>query len=340
MECSGCHKSVTAFTGTVMSHAAIGDTGSSATGNACDACHEFGYRSRFYGISINWTRNSATHYICGAAGTPSAPNITICGGGGSDCLTGCHQHTNQIPTKYASVRPGTPKKQIQAAPAQPLPSASAARPLPGASAAMDLLRRLGLGGIGRASVAALTPGGKVDHAALGGQACQSCHNGVLATAKGPTHPRTTAACADCHSTMAWQPVRRIDHADVLGTCASCHTGTGGTVRSAGHPVGNDCDRCHTTSAWTPAAFDHSTVLGGTCASCHDGQKAPGKSPGHLLTTQSCDTCHYVLGWKPTKPTKPALKTPAPQTQPLTPRMTPPRLVPPRATGQGTSARSS
>lgn len=52
VECSGCHKSVTTFTGTIMSHAAIGDTGASATGNACDACHEYGFRSKFYGVSI------------------------------------------------------------------------------------------------------------------------------------------------------------------------------------------------------------------------------------------------------------------------------------------------
>jgi hypothetical protein len=311
VECSGCHKSVTTFTGTIMSHGAIGDTATSASGDACDACHEFGYRSKFYGISINWTRDSANHYICGAPGTPTAPNVTICSGGGSDCLTGCHQHQNDpgIPSKYATVKPGTPPKQIKSAVTPP----AAATPAATAGARRPML--------GSALAGRLDGSGRVDHAALGGVACQSCHNGTTATGKGSAHPAMNAACGDCHSTMAWQPVLRVDHADVLGACVSCHDGTHATGKPATHPMsGADCDRCHTTSAWKPAAFDHKSVVAGTCATCHNALQAPGKPAAHVMTQLSCDSCHYVLGWKPVKPAalppKPTKKpVPRPATSP-------------------------
>jgi hypothetical protein len=276
----------------------------SASGNACDACHEFGFRNKFYGIVINWTRDSSTHYICGAPGTPTAPNVTICTGGGSDCLTGCHEHQNNIPSKYAVVKPGTPKAQIQSAvkPASPVATTGGGR-----------VGRGSLDGLGTRVPGAV--GARVDHTALGGAACRSCHNGVAAGTKGAGHPATTAACGDCHSTLAWQPVLRVEHADVLGTCVSCHDRSHATGKPSVHPLsGTDCDRCHTTSAWKPAAFDHKSVLAGTCATCHNGLAAPGKSAAHVVTQQSCDACHYVLGWKPVKP---AALPPRPTKKPLT-----------------------
>ena len=299
VECSGCHKSVTTFTGTIMSHAAIGDSPVSAAGNACDACHELGFDTIFHGIQIQWLRNDSQHFICGPPGTPTAPNITVCGGGGSDCLTGCHQHANQIPARFKKVRPGTPRKQMQSA---GTPPAAAVRP------GLVVPRRAGGSESGTALMIAAAAG-KVDHTALGGVACQSCHTGMSAAGKGPGHPVTSGACGDCHSTLAWQPVLRLDHADVRGACFTCHDGTHAAGKPAGHPLsGTDCDRCHTTSAWKPAAFDHKSVIAGTCATCHNALKAPGKPAAHVLTTLSCDSCHYVLGWRPVKP---SAVTPAP-----------------------------
>ena len=302
VECSGCHKSVTTFSGTIMRHSAIGDSGSSAAGNACDACHELRFDTIFYGMQIQWLRNDAQHYICGAPGTPTAPNITVCGGGGSDCLTGCHQHQNSIPAKFASVRPKTPQKQIQGAVPPVVP-----RIAPPVSVTTPR-RGIGLPGVG--TTVRATTSGRVDHASLAGRSCLSCHDGRNAAGKGPLHPSTTAACGDCHSTLAWQPVLRIDHADVVGACYSCHNGRLARAKPAGHPLaGNDCDRCHTTSAWKPAAFDHATVTSGTCATCHNALVAPGKPPAHVATALSCDSCHYVLGWKPVK--TPRVQPPAP-----------------------------
>jgi hypothetical protein len=301
VECSGCHKSVTTFAGTVMSHSAIGDSANSAAGNACDACHEYGFRSEFYGVNISFTRNSATHHICGAPGTPTAPNVTVCAtGGGSDCLVGCHQHNN-IPATYAEAhRPG----------AQAKPIAGAAAPAGGATLPSPRLPS-GQGGGPSAGPAGLLAGRTpaiVDHASVVTQSCQGCHNGTAAVGRGPGHPLTTTVCADCHSTTAWQPVMRIDHADVIATCVSCHNKLAAAGLPAQHPAaGNDCGRCHTTSAWKPAAFDHRAVLAGTCATCHNGLQATGKRAAHVVTTVSCDSCHYVLGWQPVKPAVPPVK---------------------------------
>ena len=301
VECSGCHKSVTTFTGTVMSHSAIGDNANSTAGNACDACHEYGFRSEFYGVSISFTRNSATHHICGSPGTPTAPNVTVCAtGGGSDCLVGCHQHNN-IPATYAAARkPGFQTKPASGAAATGT-AATILAPSPPAGV-----------GAGRAAGPAGAPSGRMptifDHSSLAGQSCQSCHNSTLAAGKGSGHPLTTTACGDCHSTTAWQPVLRVDHADVIATCASCHNGLAAAGLPAQHPAaGIDCDRCHTTSAWKPAAFDHKAVLAGSCATCHNGLQAAGKRAAHVLTTLSCDSCHYVLGWQPVKPAAPPVK---------------------------------
>ncbi len=293
VECSGCHKSTTAFSGTVMSHTAIGDFGSMtsgsknftavATGNACDACHEVGMKSLFKGVTVNFTRDkkSATHELCGSPGTYKAPNVTNCGSsGGSDCLMGCHQHTS-ISATYKRV----PRKVVPVA----RPTAPPAPMRGGRPATL------------------LTATGAFDHSAAVGETCQSCHVGGFIAGKGPGHPKTTDACADCHSTTAWIPVARLDHADVLDRCVTCHNGKAATGKSPGHILSDTgCERCHTTSAWKPATVDHSALLAANCISCHNGLKAVGKPTRHVLTTESCETCHYVLSWTPVKPVAPKL----------------------------------
>jgi hypothetical protein len=262
VECSGCHKVVTAFTGTIMSHAAIGDSGTSAAGNACDACHEYGMRSKWFGLST-WQRDSANHYYCAPGGT------TLCSNGGADCTTGCHHHS--VSSKYAGVGATTPRKTIQStgkpgATGTPAAGSPTAAATPTTAIPATPPRRLGFG------VAPLAG----DPAAAAG-----------------VPPAPGAAVIG---------VLKFDHVNVAATCVSCHNGIRAAGKPASHPLsGTDCDRCHTTSAWQPAVFDHSAVIAGTCASCHNAVQAPGKPSGHVVTTLSCDSCHYVLGWTPTKP---------------------------------------
>ena len=172
--------------------------------------------------------------------------------------------------------------------------------------------------------------GSVDHQALAGVACASCHNGASAAGKGAGHPATSDSCAACHVTLAWRPVTRVDHAETRGACRTCHDGAHAPGKSAAHvQTSADCDTCHTSSAWKPAVFDHAGVIAGTCLTCHGTGKATAKPANHPATIASCDTCHYALAWRPVRRLPPAVlkkPTPAPVVAP------PPRLrsVPPAA----------
>ena len=123
---------------------------------------------------------------------------------------------------------------------------------------------------------------RMNHDAVFGT-CASCHNNVFSAGKPPGHLLTQADCDACHRTTGWLPVLvssatgksadhilstnncdachsagnffvvRVDHAEVIGTCVSCHNGRTATGKNAAHPItGNACDNCHTTTAWTPA----------------------------------------------------------------------------------------
>jgi hypothetical protein len=90
----------------------------------------------------------------------------------------------------------------------------------------------------------------------------------------------------------------VDHAEVLGTCFSCHNGSVAEGKPPQHlPTSNQCDDCHNTTAWVPAVFDHTGIVSG-CVSCHNGQLAPGKPPGHPPTSNLCEACHRTLAWVP------------------------------------------
>jgi predicted CXXCH cytochrome family protein len=93
-------------------------------------------------------------------------------------------------------------------------------------------------------------------------------------------------------------VTRVDHADVIGTCFSCHNGTVATGKSANHIASsNTCDDCHTTNTWSGAVFDHSSITG-NCASCHNGTTATGKNAQHIQTNNLCEDCHRTTAWIP------------------------------------------
>src|SRR5205823_13166993 len=78
----------------------------------------------------------------------------------------------------------------------------------------------GVGAAPRAgSTAASAP---FNHATVAGTACVSCHSTASGAGKPPTHIVTTDTCQSCHTTLAWLPVRTVDHTQVKGTCASCH----------------------------------------------------------------------------------------------------------------------
>jgi Cytochrome c7 and related cytochrome c len=161
------------------------------------------------------------------------------------------------------------------------------------------------------------PGWKVTPAVLHAdpsvvaQPCQTCHNGTAATGKttnGNIHINSSNVCASCHVTTLWKPipVGGVDHGQVIGTCASCHNGTTAkTHTGATHPLppaDANCENCHTTLNWTASAkpdhTDINIVKPGQCFTCHNGAPTKGKTPNHFASSNTCDTCHTIVAFKP------------------------------------------
>ena len=129
--------------------------------------------------------------------------------------------------------------------------------------------------------------------------CAGCHtqaSRTQASSQPATHVTTTDRCDSCHRPNAWAGVVRVDHLEVLGTCASCHDGRTATGKPADHvPAGNQCDNCHRTTAFVPAAFDHTGIVSG-CFSCHNGMIAMGKPLDHIPASDTCEDCHNTITW--------------------------------------------
>ncbi len=151
--------------------------------------------------------------------------------------------------------------------------------------------------------------------------CASCHNTLTntgAVVKTSAHVQANNACDVCHSTLAWDDVRRVNHMAVLGTCISCHTTGGGassrppsdTVHAGVTSRGTDCITCHRTSTWASVHFNHAANAGGhNCYDCHFSSPSNGgiqatKPPGDNLHNATpitghsldCKDCHSTHSW--------------------------------------------
>ena len=135
--------------------------------------------------------------------------------------------------------------------------------------------------------------------------CASCHTMLTntgAVVKTTAHIQSNNACDVCHSTLAWDDVRRVNHMAVLGRCVSCHNNsTAEGVPSSGHlniAPGTDCIDCHRTSTWASVHFNHgANVNGEVCSDCHNGTNATGTPSGHVGTGSfNCNGCHNTHSW--------------------------------------------
>lgn len=135
--------------------------------------------------------------------------------------------------------------------------------------------------------------------------CASCHNLLTNTGaviKSSAHIQSNNACDVCHSTLAWDDVRRVNHMAVLGRCVSCHnniTTTG--LPASGHlnvAADSDCIDCHRTSTWASVHFNHAANMNGKdCYDCHNGTDATGAPGGTHTTHQDCNLCHNTHNWR-------------------------------------------
>lgn len=68
--------------------------------------------------------------------------------------------------------------------------------------------------------------------------------------KSVNHIPSTNNCLACHATSG---AVSVNHAEVIGTCDSCHNGILAAGKSATHiPAPDQCELCHTVAAWVPA----------------------------------------------------------------------------------------
>jgi len=134
--------------------------------------------------------------------------------------------------------------------------------------------------------------------------CGTCHitgSPFNATPKTATHIPTTNLCAACHDTNSFRPDVHFDHAQVLGSCVSCHNGSIAQGEGPNHPAtSQDCASCHTVMSWNPTkAVDHTQIplaVAGFCIICHNGVQAAGKPTGHIATNLECGDCHLTTTW--------------------------------------------
>jgi len=281
LDCSVCHATTTYAAGTFGPMDFTKGTKGSSTYHTylpagCNTCHE-------KGVSFYMGAATALKTRPHGSGSKGAPN---------QCNnSGCHNTSSWNAGAQGAAATKT-RSKIASVVTAPTTAATAT-----AAVTRPILGRRGVG-ITAGTTAALT------HAGITGN-CVSCHNGVLATGKGPTHVASNTACQNCHTTVAWLPAR-FDHQGVTASCASCHNGVVALGKPATHiQTSQDCSTCHGTIAWIPVNFSH-VGLTATCQSCHNGITAVGKQPQHVITTKDCSSCHNVLSWTvvPTKPLPP------------------------------------
>jgi hypothetical protein len=289
--CELCHSPsvFTTFSGTVMKHAYV-------TALKCMSCHEYNMNWKTNtGVQL-WTRPSPNHH----AGQDC---------GGSGCHTSRDKYVVRSPVTRQTTTTATTSKggAISRAAASTAPAAGVtARTGGNVSRAPASGTPAPALATSPAFAAAPTPASPVapvpfSHASVTGKACVSCHTAASGSGKPAGHIATSNACQTCHTTLAWLPVMRVNHSQVIGTCVSCHNGTIAKGKPSGHlPTTAACESCHTTTAWTPARFDHAAVVPHACMTCHNSVLAIGKPRTHIPTTQSCDSCHGTLAWTPVK----------------------------------------
>ena len=125
--------------------------------------------------------------------------------------------------------------------------------------------------------------------------CVACHGAgtaVRGTAKPSSHILSSDRCDACHTPIAWKPAVKFDHAEVRGSCSSCHNGVQAQGKGPTHiQTDLECDACHSTIGWAGAIFTHANVTD-NCGSCHNNVSAKGQPVTHIPTTGvACEACH-------------------------------------------------
>ncbi len=325
--CEDCHSPTqfTNFDGSVMDHAVVAST-------PCSTCHEAG--KSFAGTPVVTTRPPAPHPATGecsnchtttnwnASDLPAnhiplpaadAGNCSLCHTNPSDYSVYVMNHVNITNNcaqchgpglAFANMAPPTLKEPPLGPPAH----------IPVTGIACELCH---------------TPtnftsfaGTIMRHAAVPGQACDSCHELGMAWYGEPNlwvrpdanhHAGQDCGNSGCHRpqdkrllrpapaaprttgpTAAGTKIPRLAAGVVASRPVMLRSAPGMGLRGAGNAV-----LAAALGSLRPAPVDHSQVTG-TCISCHDGRIATGRPAQHLATSTRCDSCHTTNAWLPAR----------------------------------------
>jgi hypothetical protein len=242
VDCSGCHASVTAFSGVNMKNATMHTSVNGMAKVKCMSCHETGMA--WYGVNNLVVRptptdkNKTPH-----PGSRAAPN---------DCSnSGCHSYSNPNGMR------GLPRPVMRSA----LVSPNLGRAKPNAPTTKPSRGSLG---------------NSFDHKGVAAGKCKDCHDGKSASGMPARHLMVTTSCDTCHRPTTWLPAQ-FNHSGITpNTCLACHNGLGASAKPSGHfMTSRSCDSCHQNMGWTPVNYQHMSPLYKaspdklSCVSCHD-----------------------------------------------------------------------
>jgi hypothetical protein len=165
------------------------------------------------------------------------------------------------------------------------------------------------------------------HAAVRGNACQSCHeygmtwktnSGTrLWVRDSPNHHKgQDCGGSGCHSSRDKRMIRPPARTSVPATAAATGTSKPATAVVAANPGATSPSRVAgggissvfgtvisgpvgaTGSFGLPGTFNHDLARGRACVSCHGPTSGGGKPSGHIATRDACQSCHTTLAWMP------------------------------------------
>ncbi len=273
---------------------------------ACEACHAATNFTAFSGTTMSSAKHTSMFAVigstCNACHNKVTPALSFYGVTNLQTRPGDHSSGNKLTQDCASCHNTTSwggGGQVRAVSAKSTAATGTVGTVVTAAAATNA-----------SAAAAATPA--LPHTGVTAN-CVSCHDGQLATGKGPKHIASDNQCQNCHTTAAWLPAR-YDHRGLTASCVSCHNGAVATGKPSRHIQTNlDCTTCHGTLAWLPVVYSHVGVTA-TCQSCHNGHNAEGKPLQHVASIQDCSQCHNVFSW--------TVITPSAPLRPLVPRLNP------------------
>lgn len=146
----------------------------------------------------------------------------------------------------------------------------------------------------------------MNHSAVSGQTCGSCHGAnPKAEGKPTNHIPTELDCIDCHKGAGTSWNATWTHQGVQpGTCSTCHEGSTGEAdnKPSNHiPTIESCDSCHSGyNTFSNGTLNHSgpTATSMQCEACHAASKLGAEQRGnrHIANLKKCDSCHNPTGW--------------------------------------------